>query len=271
MGTKTRDKERAAMRESVSSIASSSGSGKNSSDESSGGERMAAARSPFIGSHTPANIALYAFALGNFGGFGLAFWLILWYFNSSWWALGSFFAFVALLHLLEYVYTAVYNPRHCSLDSFLINHSTSHRVAITLAVTEFCLECALYPRVKEGLAFVQVFGVFLTIAGQTTRSMAMHTAGKNFSHRIATHKAPDHQLVTSGIYSILRHPSYTGFYYWAIGTQLVLLNPITLIVFLALLAKFFGARIEYEEATLIRFFGEKYEDYRKRTKVFILY
>ena len=44
-------------------------------------------------------------------------------------------------------------------------------------------------------------------------------------------------------YSWFRHPSYTGFFYWALGTQLVLQNPVTFVFFAILLWRFFYYRI----------------------------
>lgn len=40
-----------------------------------------------------------------------------------------------------------------------------------------------------------------------------------------------------------RHPSYAGFFYWALGTQLVLQNPISFLGFLIVLWRFFSQRI----------------------------
>ena len=86
-------------------------------------------------------------------------------------------------------------------------------------------------------------------------------AGSNFSHIMAHRKAEGHVLVTSGIYrleptsitgdmllmsrlvSYLRHPSYTGFFYWALGTQLVLQNPLSFVLYLCILWRFFYQRI----------------------------
>jgi protein-S-isoprenylcysteine O-methyltransferase len=38
----------------------------------------------------------------------------------------------------------------------------------------------------------------------------MLSCGSNFSHTIMEEKDEEHKLVTNGIYSILRHPSYFG-------------------------------------------------------------
>jgi protein-S-isoprenylcysteine O-methyltransferase len=92
----------------------------------------------------------------------------------------------------------------------------------------------------------------------------MAQAGPSFNHIVQNRKKEDHELVQTGLYSFLRHPAYFGFFYWGIGTQLVLGNPICFVAYLIILWKFFTIRIRYEEVHLIKFFGEEYVDYRKR-------
>jgi protein-S-isoprenylcysteine O-methyltransferase len=103
------------------------------------------------------------------------------------------------------------------------------------------------------------------ICGQAARTIAMFSAKSNFSHHIVSYKASNHVLVTSGIYSIMRHPSYFGFYWWAIGAQVVLMNPICFALFVYWLHRFFSDRIQYEEHTLSRFFREEWDAYKKKT------
>lgn len=43
--------------------------------------------------------------------------------------------------------------------------------------------------------------------------------------------------------SYSRHPSYAGFFYWALGTQLLLGNPLSALVFAVVLWRFFSRRI----------------------------
>ncbi len=43
--------------------------------------------------------------------------------------------------------------------------------------------------------------------------------------------------------SWVRHPSYAGFFYWALGTQLLLQNPLSLLFFCVVLWRFFYYRI----------------------------
>jgi len=41
----------------------------------------------------------------------------------------------------------------------------------------------------------------------------------------------------------MRHPSYAGFFAWALGTQILLGNPIGTVVFAVVLWRFFSQRI----------------------------
>ena len=103
-------------------------------------------------------------------------------------------------------------------------------------------------------------GIIIVFVGQALRSMAMIQASTNFSHLVAHNKAEGHRLVKEGVYSCVssqdplkciltpnhrwfRHPSYTGFFYWAVGTQMVLQNHVCFFVFVALLWRFFYHRI----------------------------
>jgi len=81
--------------------------------------------------------------------------------------------------------------------------------------------------------------------GQSFRTLAMIHASSNFSHQIALHKDPKHTLVTSGVYSLVRHPSYFGFFWWAVGLQVFLANPVSTVVFVGVLWRFFSERIKY--------------------------
>jgi protein-S-isoprenylcysteine O-methyltransferase Ste14 len=74
-----------------------------------------------------------------------------------------------------------------------------------------------------------------------------------------------HTLVTTGVYALVRHPMYAGFWLMALGQALLLPNwiagPAGLIGFGAL---FFG-RVAREEAMMISAFGDEYRAYMGRT------
>jgi len=71
------------------------------------------------------------------------------------------------------------------------------------------------------------------------------------------------------VYAWFRHPSYTGFFYWAVGTQMILQNHVCFVIFASILWRFFYLRIRYEEKRLIHFFGDEYREYRKTAPTFI--
>lgn len=95
----------------------------------------------------------------------------------------------------------------------------------------------------------------------------MCTCGGNFSHFLMSKKRNGHELVTSGIYSLFRHPSYFGWFYWSLGTQLVLCNPISFLGYVIVSWRFFDERISYEEQVLYQIYGENYLSYVERTWV----
>ncbi|KAI8881125.1 ICMT-domain-containing protein [Backusella circina FSU 941] len=177
---------------------------------------------------------------------------------------GIFLSALALFHFLEYIATALFNPDKLTLDSYLINHSPHYHAAHAAALIEFLVEYYFFPNWK-GFGWINYLGFILVIVGQGCRTVAMFSARHNFSHHIMDHKESDHVLVQHGIYSVMRHPSYFGFYWWAVGVQFLLLNPICLCLFIYWLQRFFSERIAYEEYTLLRFFGQEWVRYKDKT------
>jgi len=105
-------------------------------------------------------------------------------------------------------------------------------------------------------------GVVLFAAGGMLRLWPVFVLGHRFSGLVAIQ--PEHTLVTSGIYGVIRHPSYLGLLLNVLGWGLafragigVLLAALTLPPLLA--------RISAEERLLEAQFGEEYNAYRART------
>ncbi|PVF96493.1 ICMT-domain-containing protein [Serendipita vermifera] len=166
-------------------------------------------------------------------------------------------------HWAEFAVTAGWNREKCSTSSFLLDNGTEYHVAHTVAILEFITTSFFFPDAKRW-PFVTPLGMLVVLLGQLVRSGAMISAANNFSHIIQYKRQQDHQLVTSGIYSWSRHPSYAGFFYWGIGTQIALQNPISFLGYAIVLYRFFYHRIKYEERLLVLFFGKDYEAYRAR-------
>ncbi|KAL1891671.1 farnesyl cysteine-carboxyl methyltransferase [Ceratocystis pirilliformis] len=193
------------------------------------------------------------------------------------WRLPFFLGTLGAFHFLEFWTTARYNTPAADISSFLL---TANWPLYTIAHSAAFFECAvvntLWPWRSWGPAaggtwagYLCVAGVALTLLGQTVRSLAMIQCGRSFNHLIQQSRAAEHRLVTNGIYSILRHPSYFGFYWWAVGTQLAMGNVFCLAAYVLLLWKFFANRIPFEEHHLLQFFGEEYMNYRRRVHVWI--
>jgi protein-S-isoprenylcysteine O-methyltransferase Ste14 len=76
------------------------------------------------------------------------------------------------------------------------------------------------------------------------------------------------ELVTDGVYSLSRHPQYTGFILMTLGLlvhwatfPLLLMWPILVVQYVRLARK--------EEAEMVEHFGEEYLEYRERTPMFL--
>ncbi|WFD22996.1 protein-S-isoprenylcysteine O-methyltransferase [Malassezia equina] len=177
--------------------------------------------------------------------------------------LHAYLVFWALFHMLEFVVTAYWNETHLQSDSFLLQNGAEYVAAHTLGLLEFALESYVAPAWKRYTS-LHVLGLLLIVYGQVLRSLAMVHASTNFTHALAHTKSHDHVLVTTGVYAFARHPSYAGFFWWAIGTQVLLGNPVSLLVFVVALVRFFAHRIQVEEAALCDFFGDAYRAYRAR-------
>jgi len=188
--------------------------------------------------------------------------------DDQWRFLGFFLACWAGFHWGEYAVCAGWNRARCSVDSFLLENGKEYNIANAVAVTEFVITMYFAPQVKSH-TYVTYFGIVLTLASQYLRSAAMITAASNFSHQIVWRREEDHRLVTDGVYRYFRHPSYAGFFYWSLGTQLVLQNPISFIGYAVAVWKFFARRVPIEERYLIHFFGDEYKNYRRRVRTWI--
>ncbi|KAH7887651.1 Isoprenylcysteine carboxyl methyltransferase family-domain-containing protein [Phlebopus sp. FC_14] len=214
--------------------------------------------------NTPLAVSTISFILGALFSLGLVLFLS-GAVSSRWWAtqqLGLFVAAWSWFHWAEFAVTAGWNLEKCSVDSFLLDNGAMYHIANGTALAEYLVALYLYPSSKT-FPYLSELGVLMVLSGQVLRTTAMVHASTNFSHAVAFRKRESHMLVTDGIYSWFRHPSYAGFFYWALGTQMVLQNPVSFAAFVIILWRFFYRRIRAEEKALLLFFGNDYEVYRR--------
>jgi protein-S-isoprenylcysteine O-methyltransferase len=163
------------------------------------------------------------------------------------WRPFAFIGSLALFHFLEFWVTATYNVPVVRASSFLLfTNGTPYNVAHSFAMLEILFSNYFFPSYQARYAnFITIsIGLFLVIFGQACRTLAMATAGTNFNHTPQKTKQNGHELVTSGIYAYSRHPSYFAFFWWAVGTQMLVGNKICLVAFFAFLWHFFYNRIK---------------------------
>ncbi|KAH9256071.1 hypothetical protein BASA81_005847 [Batrachochytrium salamandrivorans] len=213
-----------------------------------------------------ARIALLGCGLGGVFGFHLLLFVL--HPTNPLLASWSLYAMaMCIYHFLEFLTTAINHPGAANSDSFLLNHSKSFAAALVASWMEFWLGAWMFPQTKFALPEVQLIGLGMVIGGQLARTTAMYQAGPSFTHMIAYEKHPRHQLVTTGIYSLLRHPAYFGWFYWSIGTQLVLGNPVCFVVYWGVAWNFFRIRLADEEEALVEMFGSEYVQYQARSYI----
>ena len=188
--------------------------------------------------------------------------------NSIYYPLYLYFITLCIYHYSEYLSVLVYHPDKISCEFFLIDHSIGWVISTLISFLETILETYYFNEYKK-IKILFILGLILTIIGQYFRIAALFTGKKNFTHKIKYNISEEHELITHGIYSLSRHPSYFGFFIWSVGIEIMCCNPICTLAFIIILFKFFKDRILIEEAILIQFFGKKYLEYKKNVGILI--
>jgi len=109
---------------------------------------------------------------------------------------------------------------------------------------------------------IRWLGVVLFSAGGALRIWPVFVLGRRFSGLVAIQ--PGHTLVTSGIYGVIRNPSYLGLLVNSLGWALAFRSGIGVLL-TALFIPPLVARIRAEETLLRSQFGSEYDAYRART------
>ena len=125
-------------------------------------------------------------------------------------------------------------------------------------------------------------GVTLMVLGASIRLMAYRHLGRFFRFEASIQK--DHELIVSGPYSIVRHPSYTGFimvtsgwFLWSLsegswiiesGLWNTMLGRLLIVMYFSainiVISIFALVRMSKEDTALRNQFGKKWDDWAKR-------
>jgi protein-S-isoprenylcysteine O-methyltransferase len=112
--------------------------------------------------------------------------------------------------------------------------------------------------------FLAIVALILFIGGLFLRWFSIIQLGRFFTVNVAI--AEDHQLIDSGPYRFIRHPSYTGALLAFLGFALSLGNWAAILVMVVPIFFAFVYRMQVEEAALRSALGERYLAYTRRTK-----
>jgi protein-S-isoprenylcysteine O-methyltransferase Ste14 len=115
--------------------------------------------------------------------------------------------------------------------------------------------------------YITAAGFILTVIGLIIRFIAVMALSKQFSTDVRIVKG--HELVTTGIFKYIRHPSYLGYLIIPVGIGIAFSNWIAMILFSIPNIFAVAYRIRVEEKVLTESFGQEYLDYKKRTKMLI--
>lgn len=107
-------------------------------------------------------------------------------------------------------------------------------------------------------------GLLIFVAGVSLRWFSIFYLGRFFTVDVAI--APKHELIDSGPYRLIRHPSYTGALLAFVGFGLSLGNWLALLCLVLPLTAAFYWRIRVEEQALTEALGDPYRHYMARTK-----
>ncbi|KXJ87415.1 Isoprenylcysteine carboxyl methyltransferase family-domain-containing protein [Microdochium bolleyi] len=189
--------------------------------------------------------------------------------HSPHWRTPFFLASIASLHALELWAITRYAPEQASSKHLRLGAGRrTHIVAYTFATVE-CLVSRYLWWFPFGLPFVMEVAGTMVVVGLLVHTLAIVHAGPAFLDEVrrrtgSTSRTRPHALVTTGIYRVMRHPAYFGYFWWAIGTQLIMGNVLSLLAFPIVLWSFFAGRVRVEEEMLVRVYGLEYEDYQRR-------
>jgi protein-S-isoprenylcysteine O-methyltransferase Ste14 len=143
-------------------------------------------------------------------------------------------------------------------------------VVMSLVVGGGVILALVLPIVWKGAAIasimpqVTIAGIVVYLLGAALRWWFIFTLGRYFTANVAVR--PTQQVVQSGPYRFVRHPSYTGILIMLLGVGMVLANWASIVVILAggLIGLLYRVRVE--ESALVEALGQPYVDYIRHTR-----
>jgi len=138
-------------------------------------------------------------------------------------------------------------------------------ITIVLAVAAGIVASMRMPETATGGAVIVFWvGCALFGAGLALRWYSIVYLGRFFTVNVAIHSR--HEIIDTGPYERIRHPSYSGALLAILGLSLTLTNWVSLALVMVPTFWAFGRRIATEEHALASALGSPYINYMRRTK-----
>lgn len=112
-----------------------------------------------------------------------------------------------------------------------------------------------------------VVGTVMLLAGGLLRRYCFKALGKFFTGAVVV--IADQQVIQTGPYRLIRHPSYTAAMLMFTGIGVAMGSWMSVAVLFLVHCLLYGIRVSVEERALLETLGEPYRDYMSRTKRFI--
>jgi len=133
-------------------------------------------------------------------------------------------------------------------------------IAVCFTVGPFSAAYGMWP--ISNYTIVLYTGMAISMLGFAIRWTAIIQLGRMFTVDVAI--TDDHSLKTTGLYKIVRHPSYLGLILIIAGLGVCLNSALGFLVIFIPSFWAINHRIKVEEQALIAEFGEQYINYKKR-------
>ncbi|MDR4481213.1 MAG: isoprenylcysteine carboxylmethyltransferase family protein [Nitrospira sp.] len=152
-----------------------------------------------------------------------------------------------------------------SADNRATDRNTMWLILVVSALGQVVslVEWAYFAEAPSAIDAITLLGATLMLGGLALRIWAIRTLDRAFSATVQIKQGQ--QLITSGPYRWLRHPSYTGAWLLMVGVALLFHSWAGLLVMGPGMLWVYACRISTEEATLESAFGEAYQHMKNTT------
>jgi protein-S-isoprenylcysteine O-methyltransferase Ste14 len=109
-----------------------------------------------------------------------------------------------------------------------------------------------------------IIGSVFALTGLIIRVTSIIKLRQQFTYTVT--KIENHELIETGLFKIIRHPGYLGQLIIFLGISVCLSNWLSVLLMIIPVLSGYIYRINVEESFMAEHLGQKYLDYRKRTK-----